>query len=495
MIELLGSLKDMEIEEIRKDLIGYKISQNIKNVIRYELDQNIKNTTVEKLTSIKKEFLRNIKQNIKYREMQFYLEVKDYTFIYTLENKNNINSEMIIELLLILKKYSNNVINKSRNININTCANIRKALIRNDLVLKSSPYLLEYISEIEAYLKKVEYDKPIIDTVMYMVSNWKDYEKDFEELIKSVASNNRINNGTYFRERGITQEHLINYSISPTITNNDKIRSTIESLTGYTLNNLSSIELVSCIGKEDVGKDDNSIYYDGNFGNWRTRRYNVINTMVDIMNMIYLNIKCDELLQDYFFINQNEILNYYKDDDSKTGYEEIYKYYLKYQEVLKADKTGTRKSKLYKTVSDIKEKLRSKLPCYTLFNINIQEINKLLNLVRDESLYEEVLSIKKELQNSQRILKSKWREFYNKLETYISLLEAKDLYYMTQLNTVKKNLFKEDKKINSAKMVKEIHDEEEIKILKAEYEALILVAKNIFELELLERKKGVGTDV
>lgn len=363
-------------------------------------------------------------------DLKYYVSISEYTFLanfrYDLQGKS---SKDMIKMLITLKKYAMEKSRKYYYYDKATCTNIKNRVSNNAIKFSVQSNLRNYI---ESIIENLEHKSNNLSELLEIIKK-SSPTKSNEENIFEVYSNNRA--------------HLF-------------------------FENRHEIENSGLIYYYDEECNDKT--------GWYSRRRNLYLKLFELLSLTFIQIRCDELLQNYFFLNQNELFNLHNQEDIhfNCDYLDIgnsyYSWYVN-------NNIMNIKENVQMKIAGIKSKLLNNVEHYTVINISMSSLNSLIKIINDSDFYQEIIVIKKELEANQKIKKKDWEIFDNKFKYYIeSLRNQRGMeYYLSSLEVIRNELFKEDEVIYTAQLVSDIIKTEETKIYQAEYEALILIMKDI----------------
>lgn len=224
---------------------------------------------------------------------------------------------------------------------------------------------------------------------------------------------------------------------------------------------------------------------------WKTRRVNVVHDLLQILINIYSISKLEEYQQDFFFINQKELeelkklkelkeLNDTKAHVKTYGYQHINAYFFYATDEALGEKK--KENEMFNRIGQIRNELLRREERYWIEEINMEKLNSFFNMIKDDTLYQDIKFVKNELESRQFIPKKQWEELIKKIKLYISILQNQDSamsYYAVSLELTLKQLRYKKKPIQTAPILSEIEQEEYRKIYNVEYNNLVLCVKEI----------------
>lgn len=459
--ELLESERNIEEfkvnAEVNEDseMLEHEIDINSNNLQQKAINQYTEqalqlNETTEALNDIKddrEDLLKAILSSEVIEQAADYIDATDYHFLGSMQRKmgeSKINAHEIIKVLCIIKSFAHKNINKTRYFNKATSTNIKKQNIKLNVPEELREYVPYMLDENYVKIPDLENDRVI-----------------FEQLGNVNA--NDIND------------------------NRREIK----------------IQLPESVTKfiENVGDKDMTFSYYDNSGGWCTRRKNYITQWVEVFVMLYIIMRCEELLQDYIFINQGEekLLKFDETKFVTASYSTIgecyYKWYMLIKKQLEQECVY---DKISSRIAIIKDEVKKMEEYYTLSDIYIPSLSSLMRVIKNVEFSDEIKYFKAELEVNGKVRKNAWESFYQRLEYYVDRIQSQkgNEFNAGRLREAFQQLRIKKEQVITAPVISEIEKNVYKKILQSQLVALVLIMKDHlsskFNKEVDENKNQLG---
>lgn len=495
--------KEIEIDNLRVRLIEQHIMNYIEKIKRYdvEMEDGLWNKAIQKVRDLSYNMIFGFDLN----GAKTYITIAQYNYIYKLkykmasDNIRYLDEQQCLNLIQTTENYAKNRIKEAIFIDPRVYKNIQNEIENSNFGVELSGYLHEYSTDIEEYILENKDYCNLFECIRSIIRNSEENKKNKNTNKKHVGKSIDMLIRKYIGSEYLydDEEGMVEVDLSDSY---EEICEEVEEQSRLIINDGVNKLCNAIYEIKDVSDKISFRYFDTKQKGWHNRRKKGIYEIYEGISMIYVVIRCRQLINDFLFINQyNSVMTKeYEDIEGLNllGYEHISKKYYEYAELLNEFEKEKAKSLAYKRVTKIKTELLLLYPRYTLEHIDIGQLNILLKIIKDNQLYEEVISIKEEIQYNQYIMCDRWNEFEKKLREYSNNLSKSNdkligynIYYKTQIDDVIGKVKRKIDKIEHAVLISDLERAEKEKILKAEYEAMILVVKYLLTNEQVKREE------
>ena len=476
--------EDKFLDNMVKQLIQKRkdeaIIQNLKIKENLELEENKTDIKKKKLEEIEKAFIVRFKSLLDksfLKSIKYYIEPNEEIFISNcsdefhkyiiLQNRENLsylkeewNADRVVSILSIVRLAVIKRRKRLDELDLLACANIL-----NKQEDKSKPIKIYMDEELYEYIDMLENDsneKIGKSRARELVKKLNDNKNNLDECDISVSNQHSIEQG------GNTSKELIKTNIFKMFGEREKERNSSN-------NGKVNIEIACCI---DEGENKPSA--------WRTRRKNTMIKLVKILDDMYIEQKCNEMLQDFVFINCIEMV---KQPSSNSI--DLFQY-KNIQEYIFSKVKYFSKKKDYnfikKGISFVKEQVIKQQETYKIHEINLESLNTIIRKSDSPDIRTESEMIKQRLLTEGKINIQTFDEFVERLEFYLkNRLEKENSFHVNSLKLLCDKLINKDQVIDCAEKLIDIEKEERKRIYQLELNSYVRAYK--YHLERRESEK------
>ena len=235
----------------------------------------------------------------------------------------------------------------------------------------------------------------------------------------------------------------------------------------------------------DEGKNENS--------SWKTRRRNTLIGLIKILEDIYIEQKCNELLHDFGFINCIEILNCSSSkEDNKDGYKGIQNYINQKVKYFSEEKNHYL---IQQGISFVKEQVIKEQEYYKIHEINLESLNTIIRKSDSTDIRKEAETMKQRLLAERKINTQIFDEFVERLEFYYkNRLDKDNSFHVNTLKMLCDKLINKDVPIDCAEKLIDIEKEERKRIYQLELNSYVRAYKNYLEQKEREEQEEKKLD-
>lgn len=246
--------------------------------------------------------------------------------------------------------------------------------------------------------------------------------------------------------------------------------------------------------KEEKNQDTAGNIFEGENGNgaWKTRRRNTLIGLIKILEDIYIEQECNELLHDFGFINCIEITKDSFDTNDDSNYKKIQNYV--YTKVKKFSEDNNQYL-IQQGISFVKEQVINEQEYYKIHEIDLESLDAIIRKSDSTDIRTEAETMKQRLLAERKINTQIFDEFVERLEFYYkNRLDKDNSFHVNTLKMLCDKLINKDVPIDCAEKLIDIEKEERKRIYQLELNSYVRAYKNYLEQKEREEQEEKKLD-
>lgn len=457
----LEEIGDDKLEQIEQHIIIQRLNDCIEEyAMEYGIANNSSDLKEIVLKKLKESSLRQLKElfySDYFEETKYNYDIHDYLKIkkgkenlevlmnkvLTKNPKMEYFADIVVEIFDIVRRGAIHHREKNAYVNNSICKNILNVLEKGTYKIQINKEFYNYYDSI---LEKLQIGDKATSRFEELILYLKEYKEDvLKEIPVEESSNSTQDNQAEIETLASKHMLLFNKKLEMKKKDGSVVVTTIES----------------------YNKDNNG---------WETRRFNTLWRIMRLLEDIYIETKCEEFIQDFWFINEFEISACFEKQSEPYTYEYINTY------IYNLFAQASEKGEILKFISDIKNKVSAQEKYYYLHEIDLDILDEMRKKVDNADIKAELDIIRQTLLSEKKIKQEKLNDFIERFEFYLSVLQKNQSNYNANvLQMICDKLITPDKTIDSAEKLEDIEQNEMKRILQLEVDATVRAYKNYLE--------------
>ena len=225
---------------------------------------------------------------------------------------------------------------------------------------------------------------------------------------------------------------------------------------------------------------------------WTTRRRNTLFSLIRILEDVYIEHNCNELLHDFAFINCIEMLNVPFDKNNKYQYKDIQTYINEKVNYFSENKNYYF---IQQGISFVKEQVIKAQEYYKIHEINLDSLDTIIQKSDSVDIRTEAETMKQRLLAQGKINTQIFDEFVERLEFYYkNRLDKDNSFHVNTLKMLCDKLINKDVPIDCAEKLIDVEKEERKRIYQLELNSYVRAYKNYLEQKEREEQEEKKLD-